>query len=425
MGERSSRGQGRLSSGAGFPGHPASQAERAGGHGGEIRSHNIGLGPSPPQTFHRGWGSWGQLRGLERIPAADPTAQGTLLPALLPDPSAPRTPGCRHCWPRSKPLPGAQEGSRADNCPPLPFPAPLDPVLARAAAPAREGGQSGAPEPRAALASLTVSSRLESLAPPARSAPTPAAPPARPLRGPCAAALSPARLGALSSGSARHRGGRRLFLLQPPPRPSPDVRRGLEGGPRRPAREGLRPAGPLRAPRSVPASCPCPAGRAREPRALRGSGGGTGRDGRRALSGEADSPASPKCLPGPPRAARPGSGGASGRVCERGAGEPGPSSGPTTGPAARLHGPPWPGRPLSAETLCAGFSLHRHGDPLSAPCPAPSSRGPRAAPGKDSSRASGRLTIGRSPDVQMKGAEGSHAADLPPSEPPVSAHGRS
>lgn len=417
------RGQGRLSSGAGFPGHPASRAERAEGHGGEIRSHNIGLGPSPPQTFHRGWGSGGSSgarRGsrprtrLHEGPSSQPRSRASPRPGPLAAGAA-------------GPAPSPRRGRREDlerTTPPPPFPAPRDPGLAREAAPAREGGQSGArspaASPRAAPASLTVCSRLESLAPPARSAPTP---PPRPRAPPRPLRRRP-----------RSRSARRPALgLRAPPRrppalsltaatpPLPDVRRGLEGGPRRPAREGLRPAGPLRSPRSVPASSPCPAGRARESRALRGSGGG-GRTGAGIVRGSGLTGLS-KCLPGPP--------GLRGRARE---GPRGECARAAPGSAA----PPL-GRPLALQPDCTGLRgqedpcLRRHcpgfsstgtGTPLGAPGPAPSSRRHRATPGKDSFCASRGLTID-SPDVQMKGAEGSHAADLPPSEPPVSAHSRS
>lgn len=59
---------------------PSGAGARPGGRGREIRSHNIGLRPSPPQTFRRGWGSQGQFGGLEKIPAADRTARGTPAP---------------------------------------------------------------------------------------------------------------------------------------------------------------------------------------------------------------------------------------------------------------------------------------------------------------------------------------------------------
>lgn len=103
---------------------PSGAVGRAGGRGREIRSHNIGLSPSPPQTFRRGWGSRGQFGGLgERILAADPTAQGTPAPrspALL-DQCAPRDAmAAGTACPAPEPPPasprGAQEGSRTDCC---------------------------------------------------------------------------------------------------------------------------------------------------------------------------------------------------------------------------------------------------------------------------------------------------------------------
>lgn len=56
---------------------PQRSGRAAGGRGREIRSHNIGLRPSPPQTFRRGWGSRGQFGGLEKIAGADRTVRGT------------------------------------------------------------------------------------------------------------------------------------------------------------------------------------------------------------------------------------------------------------------------------------------------------------------------------------------------------------
>lgn len=170
-------GTGRSGSGRelGFPGQPASPAERAGGRGREIRSHNIGLSPSPPQTFRRGWGSRGQFGDPETILATDPTARGTpaTLSPALPDQSAPPDAmAAGTACPAPAPPPGsprgAQEGSRKDCCPRRqPSLRPQTLSLARAAAPARVGGQSSGPgalvlPPRATLASLT-SSRLESL----------------------------------------------------------------------------------------------------------------------------------------------------------------------------------------------------------------------------------------------------------------------
>ena len=84
----------------------------------------------------------------------DAMAAGTARPAPEPPPGSPR---------------GAQEGSRKDSCPRCyPSLRPQTQSLARAAAPDRVGGQSGGPRalalpPRATLASLTSSSRLESL----------------------------------------------------------------------------------------------------------------------------------------------------------------------------------------------------------------------------------------------------------------------
>lgn len=96
---------------------PSGTGGRAGGRGREIRSHNIGLAPSPPQTFHRGWERRGQSRSLARIPATDRTARGTLTarsPSLA-RPSGPGAAGCRRCASRSrdpaKQPRGAQEGS--------------------------------------------------------------------------------------------------------------------------------------------------------------------------------------------------------------------------------------------------------------------------------------------------------------------------
>lgn len=247
----------------------------------------------PAPNFPSGVGERGQLGGPERIPAADPTARGTLLPAPLPGQSAPRTPGCRRCWPRSKPPPGAQGGSRADNAPPRPFLRPEIPA-SRVRRPRPEKGDKAAPgAPRLRPAPprpRSPSARGWSpwRRPHARLRPR--RPARAPLRGPCAAALGPARLGALRSGSARHRGGRRLFLLRPPPRPSLTSGGGSRAGPGgRPGRgcgppARFAPRGP--SPRPAPA---LPAARGSRGRSVAPEGG-AGRA--PALSGEADSPAS-------------------------------------------------------------------------------------------------------------------------------------
>lgn len=253
---------------------PQRSSGRAGGRGREIRSHNIGLSPSPPQTFRRGWRSRGQSGGLERILAADPTARGT--PASLgpapPDQSAPPDAMAAGTVRPARETPpgsprGAQEGSQTDSCPRCyPSLRPETLSLARAAAPDRGGGQSGGPRapalpPRVTLASLTSSSRLESLGaalafgsdhgpplparhrPPARARPPARPPPLSPLpppHGPGSArrpwvraprATAPGA-GSFSSAAA---------ALRPLP---PDVRRGggcraeAGGGTRRPAPEG-------------------------------------------------------------------------------------------------------------------------------------------------------------------------------------------
>lgn len=55
---------------------PSGEVGRVGGRGREIRSHNIGLSPSPPQTFRRGWGSRGQFGGLGEDPGLRPDSTG-------------------------------------------------------------------------------------------------------------------------------------------------------------------------------------------------------------------------------------------------------------------------------------------------------------------------------------------------------------
>lgn len=231
-------------------------------------------------------------------------AAGAALPAPQPPPSCPR---------------GAQEGARADSCPRhRPSLSPQTLSLARAASPARVGGQSGDPgapwlRSQANPASLTSSSRLESLGaalafgsdhgPPLPARRRRPRAPARPAPLPLCHRPS-ARLGSapLGSGSPRHRGGRRLFLRRGrgSPPPPPDVRRGgsteVGGGPRRPAPEGAATrrdphAYPLPArglgPPPLPVPCrPAPCSRELRHRAGRWGGGGTPGPG----TGESDSP---------------------------------------------------------------------------------------------------------------------------------------
>lgn len=226
-----------------------SLSRRAGGgprQGNPIPQHRPQSKPAP--NFPSGVGEQGAARGPGEDPGCRPDskgdprshqphspdqsappdamAAGTARPAPEPPPGSPR---------------GAQEGSRKDSCPRCyPSLRPQTQSLARAAAPDRVGGQSGGPRalalpPRATLASLTSSSRLESLGAalalgldhgpplPARHRP-PAR--ARPLSSAVPSATAPrSRLGSapLGSGSPRHRAGRRLFLQScrrsPPPPP--------------------------------------------------------------------------------------------------------------------------------------------------------------------------------------------------------------
>lgn len=126
---------------------------------------------------------------------------------------------------------------------------------------------------------------------------------ARLLRGPCATAPR-SRLGSapVGSGSPRHRGGRRLFLQRPPPRPSPDVKRGggcragAGGGTRRPAQEGAA----TRCDLLVPTACR----RARSPAPARWGEGGTPDVAR----GKQTHMVCPRCLTRPTAAGRLGSG---------------------------------------------------------------------------------------------------------------------
>lgn len=126
---------------------------------------------------------------------------------------------------------------------------------------------------------------------------------ARLLRGPCATAPR-SRLGSapVGSGSPRHRGGRRLFLQRPPPRPSPDVKRGggcragAGGGTRRPAQEGAA----TRCDLLVPTACR----RARSPAPARWGERGTPDVAR----GKQTHMVCPRCLTRPTAAGRPGSG---------------------------------------------------------------------------------------------------------------------
>lgn len=221
---------------------PQRSGRAAGGRGREIRSHNIGLRPSPPQTFRRGWGSRGQFGGLEKIAGVDRIVRGTPPPGTLspiphgqsvpPDPGAAGDASPAREPPRSSPR-GAQGGARADSCPRRrPSLRPQTLSLARAASPARVWGQSGGPgEP---LGSGSVQPRphspllrcLNLWAPPSRSAPTTvrlfpraaARPPARACP-PCSAAplpppLGPARLGAPGLGLPAP--PRRAPALSPP-----------------------------------------------------------------------------------------------------------------------------------------------------------------------------------------------------------------
>ncbi|XP_047302834.1 collagen alpha-1(I) chain-like [Homo sapiens] len=164
-------GAARLGPGAWLSGTtrlPSGMGGRAGGRGREIRSHNIGLPPSPPQTFHRGWERRGQSRSLARIPAADRTARGTLAGAPL------RPRGCGAAGavrPTPETLRSSRGGRRKDPrvqpSPPPRLPAPQPLSLPRPAAPAQAKGQSGgsgAPrlQPHASPASLTYCAQLQS-----------------------------------------------------------------------------------------------------------------------------------------------------------------------------------------------------------------------------------------------------------------------
>lgn len=91
---------------------PQRSGRAAGGRGREIRSHNIGLRPSPPQTYRRGWGSRGQFGGLEKIAGADRTVRGT--PRTLSPVPRPASPCLRTLGLRAPlaPLPSPREAAR-------------------------------------------------------------------------------------------------------------------------------------------------------------------------------------------------------------------------------------------------------------------------------------------------------------------------
>lgn len=73
---------------------PLEQNGRAGGRAREIRSHNIGYGPSPPLTFRRGGGNGSSLQAWQRfgpragqpkgLPAAPSSVRTLRLPPLRP-----------------------------------------------------------------------------------------------------------------------------------------------------------------------------------------------------------------------------------------------------------------------------------------------------------------------------------------------------
>lgn len=149
---------------------------------------------------------------------------------------------------------------------------------------------------------------------------------ARLLRGPCATAPRSRLYSApLSSGSPRHRGGHRLFLLRPPLRPAPDVRRGGSSGGRGRAPKASPGGAATRRPRSAlggSAHVPAPAQQPSAPRRgvadapSRLEVGGGGSPG--IVRGKRTHPAFPKCLPRPTAGWMAGLGkGASGRVSER------------------------------------------------------------------------------------------------------------
>lgn len=81
---------------------PPEQNGRAGGRAREIRSHNIGYGPSPPLTFRRGGGNRSSSQAWQRFGPRAGQPKGLPLSLAPSSPSGSRRSGqwsCRHCLP--------------------------------------------------------------------------------------------------------------------------------------------------------------------------------------------------------------------------------------------------------------------------------------------------------------------------------------
>lgn len=121
---------------------PARLRSRTGGRGvgraraREIRSHNIGYGPSPPLTFRRGGGNRSSSRAWQRFGPRAGQPTGPPLPLAPSAPSGSLRSGqwsCRHCSPRCRSSAGQpaadSRGTRIGQLSALsPRPAPPDAV---------------------------------------------------------------------------------------------------------------------------------------------------------------------------------------------------------------------------------------------------------------------------------------------------------
>lgn len=232
QGERSRRGLGGAALEPGFPGQPASPAERARGRGprqgNPISQHRPPSKPAP--NFPSGVGEPGAVRGpgkdRGRGPDSTRDPPRTLSP-VPPGQSVPPDAGAAGATspapepPRSSPR-EAQGGARADSCPRRrPSLRPQTLSLARVASPARVWGQSGGPgEP---LGSGPVQPRPHSpllrcsnlWAPPSRSAPTTVRLCPRAAARPPARACLPALLRCPSATAPRPGSARRPWARAP------------------------------------------------------------------------------------------------------------------------------------------------------------------------------------------------------------------